>query len=183
MLGGSLTLTGLYNVLEAVRGVTPLSASDQKVHTSAQVTLLVETHDALDAAVAEAYGWPADFSDQQILARLVALNAERQAEEAAGLVRYLRPALQAPGETTQATLDVAPTEALVATSEPEPWPAETAARALALRRVLREADRPMTVEAVAQRFKRAPRAAVADLLETLSSLGQARHADADTFAA
>ena len=41
----------------------------------------------------------------------------------------------------------------------------------------------MTVEAVAQRFRRAPRAAVADLLDTLATLGQARHADADTFAA
>ena len=67
--------------------------------------------------------------------------------------------------------------------EPEPWPSDTATRALALRRVLREADRPMTVEAVARRFKRAPRAAVADLLDTLASLGQARRADADTFAA
>lgn len=39
-------------------------------------------------------------------------------------------------------------------------------RALALRCVLREADRPLTVEAVAQRFRRAP-----------------RHADAHTFVA
>ena len=76
-----------------------------------------------------------------------------------------------------------PAEALIAASEPEPWPAETAARALALRRVLREADRPMTVEAVARRFKRAPRGAVADLLETLASLGQARRADTNAFAA
>ncbi|MBQ89787.1 MAG: hypothetical protein CL433_13265 [Acidimicrobiaceae bacterium] len=33
------------------------------------------------------------------------------------------------------------------------------------------------VEAVARRFKRAPRAAVADLLDTLATLGQARRAD------
>ena len=183
VLGGALTLTGLYNVLESVRAGTLLSATEQKVHASAQVALLVETHDALDAAVAEAYGWPVGLSDQQILARLVALNAARQAEEASGLVRYLRPALQAPGETTQTALAVAPTEALTTTVEPEPWPAETAARALALRRVLRESDRPMTVEAVSRRFKRAPRAAVADLLDTLASLGQARRADADAFAA
>ena len=49
-----------------------------------------------------------------------------------------------------------------------------------VRRVLREADRPMTVEAVVQHFKRAPRAAVADLLGMLASLSEARHAD--TFA-
>ena len=183
VLGASLTLTGLYNVVEAARSGVPLSASEQKTYASAQVGLLIETHDALDAAVADAYGWPAGLSDQQILARLVALNAERQAEEAAGLVRYLRPAFQAPGETTQAALAVAPTEARTATAEPEPWPTETAARALALRRVLREAEAPLSVEAVAQRFKRAPRAAVADLLDTLASLGQARRADADAFAA
>lgn len=55
--------------------------------------------------------------------------------------------------------------------------AAQAARALALRRVLREADRPLTVEAVARRFRRAPRAAVADLLNTLASLGQTRRVD------
>jgi hypothetical protein len=36
----------------------------------------------LDAAVAAAYGWPADLSDEQILERLLALNLDRAAEEA-----------------------------------------------------------------------------------------------------
>jgi hypothetical protein len=39
-------------------------------------------HKRLDAAVAAAYGWPADLSDEQILERLLALNLERAAEEA-----------------------------------------------------------------------------------------------------
>jgi|SRR5881296_3898931 len=39
-------------------------------------------HKKLDAAVAAAYGWPADLSDEQILERLLALNLERAAEEA-----------------------------------------------------------------------------------------------------
>ncbi len=39
-------------------------------------------HRKLDAAVAAAYGWPADLSDEQILERLLALNLERAAEEA-----------------------------------------------------------------------------------------------------
>jgi hypothetical protein len=38
-------------------------------------------HKKLDAAVAAAYGWPADLSDDQILERLLALNLERAAEE------------------------------------------------------------------------------------------------------
>ena len=39
-------------------------------------------HKKLDAAVAAAYGWPADLSDDQILEKLLALNQERAAEEA-----------------------------------------------------------------------------------------------------
>ena len=39
-------------------------------------------HKKLDAAVAAAYGWPVDLSDDQILERLLALNLERAAEEA-----------------------------------------------------------------------------------------------------
>ena len=38
-------------------------------------------HGKLDAAVAAAYGWPADLPDDQILERLLALNLERAAEE------------------------------------------------------------------------------------------------------
>ena len=52
-------------------------------------------HDDLDAAVAEAYGWPADLPPAEIVSLLVALNAARAAEEAAGHVRWLRPDFQA----------------------------------------------------------------------------------------
>ncbi len=38
-------------------------------------------HQKLDAAVAAAYGWPADLSDEQILEKLLALNLERAAQE------------------------------------------------------------------------------------------------------
>ena len=38
-------------------------------------------HKKLDAAVAAAYGWPADLADEQILERLLKLNLERAAEE------------------------------------------------------------------------------------------------------
>ena len=43
---------------------------------------LDNAHKKLDAAVAAAYGWPADLSDEQILEKLLALNLERAAEEA-----------------------------------------------------------------------------------------------------
>ena len=183
-----LDYTAVYDAVEADRAAAagegePLDAGKQKLHRDVGATLLRQIHDDLDRAVADAYGWPVDLEPAELVRRLSTLNIERQAEEAAGLVRYLRPAFQAPGETTQAEIELATPEAVASSVEPEPWPSDTATRALALRRVLREADRPMTVEAVARRFKRAPRAAVADLLDTLASLGQARRADADTFAA
>jgi hypothetical protein len=39
--------------------------------------LLTEAHRKLDAAVFDAYGWPQEMSDDEILARLLALNLER----------------------------------------------------------------------------------------------------------
>ena len=43
-------------------------------------TWLQLAHEKLDAAVARAYGWPADLADGEILERLLALNLERAAE-------------------------------------------------------------------------------------------------------
>jgi hypothetical protein len=40
---------------------------------------LTEAHRRLDAAVFDAYGWPHDLSDDEILARLLPLNLERAA--------------------------------------------------------------------------------------------------------
>jgi type II restriction/modification system DNA methylase subunit YeeA len=44
---------------------------------------LLLAHKALDAAVAASYGWPADLSDEDMLARLFALNNERAGSSAA----------------------------------------------------------------------------------------------------
>lgn len=43
---------------------------------------LAHAHQKLDAAVAAAYGWPPDLTDEQILEKLLALNLHRAAEEA-----------------------------------------------------------------------------------------------------
>ena len=42
---------------------------------------LANAHAKLDEAVADAYGWPSDLNDEQILDRLLALNLRRAAEE------------------------------------------------------------------------------------------------------
>ena len=44
-------------------------------------TWLANLHATLDAAVADAYGWPAGLADAQILERLLALNLQRAAQE------------------------------------------------------------------------------------------------------
>ena len=44
---------------------------------------LAMAHAALDDAVADAYGWPRDLSDEEVLERLFALNQSRAAAEAA----------------------------------------------------------------------------------------------------
>jgi hypothetical protein len=73
-------------------------------HEQGLVSVLKQIHDDLDAAVFDAYGWPRHLSDEAILERLVALNAERAAEEARGLVRWLRPEFQNPqGPSTAPT--------------------------------------------------------------------------------
>src|SRR3546814_13775867 len=91
-------MTGLYNVLEKVRAGAALTDAEKDVYEAGLVGVLRQIHADLDAAVAEAYGWPADLADEEILERLVALNHARAAEERAGRVRWLRPALQAPME-------------------------------------------------------------------------------------
>jgi hypothetical protein len=96
-----LTLTGLYNVLQALREGRPLNAKEKTIHTHGLVGVLRELHDELDAAVRAAYGLSAQASTEDTLAHLVALNAQRAAEEAAGRVRWLRPAFQNPAAPRQ----------------------------------------------------------------------------------
>ncbi|MEF8719091.1 MAG: hypothetical protein V5B44_15750 [Candidatus Accumulibacter necessarius] len=106
----ALTLTGMYNVLEKLRRGEALNAKDKAIHEQGLVSVLKSLHDELDAAVLDAYGWSdlapqlaahADaaqkaVAEEAVLVRLVALNAERAAEEAKGHIRWLRPDYQQP---------------------------------------------------------------------------------------
>ncbi|MBK8082807.1 MAG: hypothetical protein IPK28_02670 [Devosia sp.] len=80
-----------------------LTPREADIKARGLILVLKSYHDELDALVARAYGWPADLSDEQLLENLVALNAERVAEEARGQVRWLRPDYQIPrfGTATQ----------------------------------------------------------------------------------
>lgn len=88
-----LTMTELYNLRAGwVAGTLNPTERDRAVKAGAGI--VAKLHDDLDAAVAAAFGWEWPLSPDDIVARLVALNAERAAEEAAGQVRWLRPDYQ-----------------------------------------------------------------------------------------
>ncbi|MCA9666160.1 MAG: class I SAM-dependent DNA methyltransferase, partial [Myxococcales bacterium] len=95
----TLTLTDMYNVLDALRLGRALTAKERVTHADGLVSVLAELHDRLDALVLQAYGW-ADLApllvgkpggtlpwpekpaaqaeaEEALLTRLVALNAER----------------------------------------------------------------------------------------------------------
>jgi hypothetical protein len=91
-----LTLTDMYNVLDKLLNGIALDDDDRRIKDQGLVLMLKEYHDRLDVAVAIAYGWPLTLTDEQILEMLVALNAERAAEEKVGKVRWLRPEYQIP---------------------------------------------------------------------------------------
>ena len=91
-----LTLTGMYNVLEALREGRELTAKEKTIHTQGLVSVLKDLHDELDAAVLAAYGLASNISNDALLAHLVALNAQRAEEEKTGKVRWLRPEFQNP---------------------------------------------------------------------------------------
>lgn len=152
-----LTLTSLYNVLEKIRAGTPLDAKDQNVKERGRVLILKDLHDQIDRATADAYGWPHDLSDEQVLERLVALNAERAAEEAAGHVRWLRPNYQIPrfaktASKTSGALDLGDNVVAFDRSLPV-FPKDKSEQPLAIRAVLERSGRAMDAIEIARAFK------------------------------
>ena len=157
-----ITITGMYNLLEKLRAGTPFSELDRAYNNRALVSTLNQIHDELDKAVFEAYGWqdlsgkPTAEIDETILERLVALNAERAAEERNGHIRWLRPEYQAPAQvqSTQIALtgiDVEP-ETVVVPVEQQKWPPLPKAQLAAIRDLLRTSSGEWTVAQIANQF-------------------------------
>lgn len=169
-----LTLTGIYNVLEKLRAGETLTQKDKTIHEQGLVGVLKELHDELDAAVAKAYGWRADLSDDEILEKLLALNLERAAEERAGKIRWLRPEYQNPDgkdPSTQAEIAVAAQEDAKKATKPK-LPTDLPGRFAAARSVLVELPEGGDTNTIAAHFKSANRKTVNEILETLVGLGQ-----------
>lgn len=210
----TLTLTNIYNVLEKLRSGEPLNDKEKLTHQQGLTSILQELHDDLDRAVFNAYGWD-DLAaqlvgkpgattplpdkpeaqaqaEEELLSRLVELNAQRAAEEAQGHVRWLRPDFQSPelastpfdsaqGETLSqredaTTDDEAETRSL---SEAEGnttiptdklnWPKGFPEQIKIVRELLQLA--PQTAEALADRFKRKPVKGVQPVVDALVGLG------------
>lgn len=171
----SLKMTDLYNVLEKLRASEPLEELEQEVYEEGLVAVLKEIHDRLDAAVADAYGWPANMANDEILQRVVILNAERVREEQNGTIRWLRPEYQRPQAVAVQTglgisAELAP--ALVRAQKLQ-WPANLSEQVQLVKDSLR-GNHMLAVDEVASRFIRARRTLVQEILETLTALGQIR---------
>jgi hypothetical protein len=186
-----LTLTGLYNVLLKVgAGDTALAAKEKLIHEKGLVAVLKSLHDELDAAVFAAYGWTDRPSDETILERLVALNAERSAEEAQGTIRWLRPDFQAPA-SAQAAIGLGSGNSWLrqrdssASSPPTPaqaptqrqWPATLPEQLATLASAL--GGTPQTTDQLAANFtgKGRWKSRLPDILAALEALGRARRLD------
>ncbi|MDK9718061.1 MAG: hypothetical protein OEL57_09170 [Trichlorobacter sp.] len=214
-----LTLTGMYNVLEKLRQLQPpsippcqggglapsldkgrageglvLTAKEKTIHEQGLVSVLRQLHDELDAAVANAYGWPANLPEDDVLERLVALNSQRAKEEAQGLVRWLRPEYQAkniphpasghslPEGEGQGLLPLPGGEGRGEGERSKPsWPKTLPEQAAAVRAALTAAGGPVTAETIARSFLRARTATVAELLATLAAIGQAREVEPGSY--
>ena len=122
--------------------------------------------------------------DEAILERLVALNAERAAEEARGLVRWLRPEFQNPSAATvpeQAEIDTerdeiddAKTKRIAA--KPLPWPKDAVDQVRAVADALTASPVPLSMDEIGKRFSaRGPwKKRLPQLLDMLVALGRAQ---------
>lgn len=182
-----LTLTGLYNIRAAILAGRPLSAAETDIRDRGLVLILNEHHEAIDAAVAAAYGLPADADDETILAMLVTLNRDRAREEERGTARWLRPDYQRPrfGRETAVgeQIEAAELLALPAPGSAKPvFPTQPVERVAAVLAVLATANTPLDAEAIAQRFRQRLRVrpTIAAILVSLARVGEVSADDGRT---
>ena len=175
-------LTSIYNAMARVRegeaGGVPLDDAERAFHEKAMVGVLRSLHDELDAAVADAYGWPVNLRDEEIVERLVSLNAVRSEEEERGEVRWLSPELQRSATVkasgVQQQLDgvaaqAKPTETGMA--EPQAWPKDRFEQIKSVRDFISTRPGTFTADEIARAFKSAPTATVLRHLDMLERIG------------
>jgi len=191
-----LGMTSIYSVLSKLKSGSPLTKSEKGVHDKALCSVLLKLHEKLDAAVHDAYGWPAVLSDDEILANLVALNIERQEQERRGTIHWLRPHFQSKPHlaaqglsSTQGAIDddddddhdLAENPNATGRTSTSGWPAARVDRVRAIGAALESFAAPATSEEIARTFKGAQIKAVDEILCALATLGQIRLVEGGRF--
>jgi hypothetical protein len=201
----TLSLTDVYNVLEAVREGRALDAGERRIYDQACVGLLLDYHDTLDREVLAAYEWSdllpllqqargratRDLASEawglfeaELIQRLIQLNGSRASDEKRGLVRHLRArhaedrtaeVVQEEIETGADVLAETPGIAAVATA----WPREAVDQLRAITETLAESPSPMSIEEITARFKsKGPwKKRVPHVLDMLVAVGRAQERD------
>ncbi|MHA6689310.1 class I SAM-dependent DNA methyltransferase [Devosia sp. A449] len=189
--------------------IEQLSDKERNIYDAGHIAILKDIHDEIDTLVLSTYGWsdlatslvgrpgattPSSYktddqlkAEEDLLTRLVALNQQRIAEEARGLVRWLRPEYQIPkldhkvarpdGVQREADLAILPV------SDKPKWPVSDNEQISILVDLLRRAPAPVPPESLAMAFdgRNTPkrRNRIAGLLETLTTIGLARSGQLD----
>lgn len=189
---------------ESATQIEPLTDKERDIYDAGHLAILKDIHDEIDTLVFAAYGWsdlaprlvgrpgattPSPYktddqlaAEEELLTRLVALNQERAAEEARGLVRWLRPDYQIPKlghkvarpDGVQQEADLA----IVPASDKPKWPTGDTEQISVLVDLLRKAPAPVPSESLAASFdgRNTPkrRERIGSLLDTLTTIGLAR---------
>jgi len=181
---GGLTMTGLYNARARVTSQEELTEAERMAYEQGCVGILDHLHDRLDRVVAEAYGWPSDLRDEQIVDRLIELNRGRGEQEALGEVKFLRPAYQA-GKVKVGRRSKQIEVSLPASQAKMELPQEPGALASSLLAIMRKAGVPLSPTVLVNEFEGSRLRARRKIKQTLAVLavtGAVQQTDVGWFA-
>ena len=187
-----LTLTQMYNVLEKLRENAALDDEDERIKNDGLIVILKELHEKLDRLVFQAYGWPRTLTNEDILAKLVALNHERAVGERRGDVRWLRPDYQIPRfgqklDKQAAKEEGAQIAADLGLMEPPArkpsLPSDAVGQTAAVFATLASAKGPMDIAAIAAGFRKTKslEPTIEGVLGSLTRLGHVTTRDGQSF--
>ncbi len=186
-----VTLTGLYNVIQALKEGRPLVPKEKSIHSQGLVSVLKEWHDELNAAVLAAYSW-SDLNgathSQELLSRLLSLNAQRAADEAKGIIQWLRPDFQNPLSKQELPTQVQqglevdlPVKNSLEIDSKIPWPATLPEQISTLAQLLTQANTALTLPQIEMSFKGRGnwKKPLPTLLQTLEVLGRVQRQEVE----
>jgi hypothetical protein len=173
---------GRSGILAATGGDAGGEVSNRAVNDAPTESVLRPGWSGVQAATPMTRDEAKRLLDETLLDRLVALNAERAAEEKRGLIRWLRPEFQNPqGAGPAAQTEIESTDeagaviAPVAAAGKQAWPKDLTEQIKAVASVLAEVRGPQTEDDLAARFagRGRWRERLPKILDMLVALGRA----------